>query len=220
MTVVLLSGGIDSTVLVSQLLEEREPVIPLFVNYGQRHIRERGAALAVAEHHGLVLRVIDVPTLASALPGSALTDTNVSVPLGHYAAPTMRATVVPNRNAILCSIAAAVAIAEGDHVVAFAAHSGDHFIYPDCRPRFIRRLQRAFRAGNQGLTVGRFRLAAPFLRIAKADIVTLGAHLDSPLGLTWSCYVGGSVHCGECGTCTERREAFALAGIADPTVYA
>ncbi|MFE9222448.1 7-cyano-7-deazaguanine synthase [Streptomyces lavendulae] len=104
--------------------------------------------------------------------------------------------------------------------MAFGAHSGDHAIYPDCRPEFFTLIEASMKAGNEGHIDTGFQLVAPFLNLAKADIVRGGARLGVPFELTWSCYEGGEAHCGACGTCVERREAFAEAGVADPTLYA
>ncbi|MCY1301571.1 7-cyano-7-deazaguanine synthase [compost metagenome] len=129
----------------------------------------------------------------------------------------MKATVVPNRNAIMLAIAFGLAAAQKADAVAVAVHGGDHFIYPDCRPGFID----AFQAmQNQALDgYANVALYAPYVTVSKADIVTDGASHATPFEETWSCYKGGARHCGRCGTCVERREAFHLAGVADPTDY-
>jgi len=127
----------------------------------------------------------------------------------------MRQTVVPFRNAILLSIACGIAESRGAEGLVIAAHGGDHAIYPDCRPEFAEALDRAVRLADRH----EVRLERPFVKMDKADIVRRGAELDVPFGLTWSCYVGGERHCGKCGTCVERKEAFRLAGVADPADY-
>jgi 7-cyano-7-deazaguanine synthase len=218
-TIVIMSGGLDSTVLATALQAGGGPVEGLTVDYGQRHCRELHAACQVAAQLGIPLRLIDMAGLAAALPGSALTDPDIAVPDGHYAAESMRATVVPNRNAILLSLAVAVAVAGGHTEVAFGAHAGDHFIYPDCRPAFVDAFTVAMQLGNEGFAKPGFAVTAPFLGMTKAQIVELGAELGAPLEFTWSCYRGGDRHCGTCGTCVERREAFNLASVADPTDY-
>lgn len=131
----------------------------------------------------------------------------------------MKQTVVPNRNAIMLSIAYGVAVARGAELVAFAAHSGDHTIYPDCRPGFVDALNHALQLGNLWATPLP-RIEGPFLYYSKANIVSAAARLNVPIEETWSCYKGGDIHCGTCGTCTERREAFELAAVFDPTPYA
>jgi 7-cyano-7-deazaguanine synthase len=139
------------------------------------------------------------------------------VPDGHYAEETMRCTVVPNRNAIMLAIAFGVAVPLGAETVAAAVHAGDHFIYPDCRPRFVETFAAMQCAALDG--VAQIAFETPFLHWSKADIVREGARLGVPFAETWSCYKGGGYHCGRCGTCVERREAFYLAGADDPTVY-
>ena len=149
--------------------------------------------------------------------GGVLETDDVAVPDGHYAEETMKITVVPNRNAIMLTIAFGLAAAQGAEAVAVAVHGGDHFIYPDCRPGFIDSFQVMQDHALDGYA--NVRLQAPFVTISKADIVAEGARHGTPFADTWSCYKGGAHHCGRCGTCVERREAFHLAGVADPTVY-
>ena len=163
------------------------------------------------------LKMLDLSGVGAALTGSALTDA-VDVPDGHYAEETMRITVVPNRNAIMLAVAFGVAAAQGDTAVATAVHGGDHFIYPDCRPAFTQAFEAMQKAALDGYA--EIALETPYVERSKADIVTDGARLGTPFAETWSCYKGGEVHCGCCGTCVERREAFHLAGIEDPTIYA
>ncbi|HEY0409758.1 MAG TPA: 7-cyano-7-deazaguanine synthase, partial [Candidatus Dormibacteraeota bacterium] len=147
-----------------------------------------------------------------------LTDAAVEVPDGHYADETMRITVVPNRNAVMLAIAHAVAVAEGVPTVAAAFHAGDHPVYPDCRPAFVDAFRRMQTLATEGFGP-RDMLVTPFLHLDKAAIVRAGHRLGVPFERTWSCYRGGDRHCGRCGTCVERREAFTLAGVADPTAY-
>ena len=186
-------------------------------DYGQRHAKELEIAKAAAARLGVPFQRIDMRGIGAALTGSALTS-DIDVPDGHYAEETMRITVVPNRNAIMLAIAFGVAAANGDEAVATAVHGGDHFIYPDCRPGFTRAFEAMQRAALDGYAD--VQLYTPFVERSKADIVTEGARCGTPFAETWSCYKGGEVHCGCCGTCVERREAFHLAGIEDPTVYA
>jgi 7-cyano-7-deazaguanine synthase len=162
--------------------------------------------------------VVDLSGVTRLLKGSALTD-EIPVPDGHYAASTMAITVVPNRNAMMLSIAYAVAVAEQAKVVAFGVHAGDHFIYPDCRPAFITAFDTMQRIAVEGFGEPQLRLEAPFMHMSKDQIVQLGTSLQVPYSDTWSCYKGGEKHCGTCGTCVERKEAFELAGVPDPTKY-
>lgn len=216
--IALFSGGMDSTVLLAHLLDEGNEVDALSVNYGQRHAKELDAAKMIARDMGVPHDVADLTPLRTLLSGSALTDASVDVPDGHYAEESMRLTVVPNRNAIMLSVAAGVAVARGATAVATAVHAGDHAIYPDCRPAFITALSCATMIGTEGF--GDVVILAPFMDGSKADIAFRGWALGAPLDLTWSCYKGGQRHCGACGTCYERREAFVDAGITDPTDYA
>jgi 7-cyano-7-deazaguanine synthase len=189
-------------------------------DYRQRHRPELAAARAVAAGLGAPHEVIDLRPVGALLTGSALTDTSVEVPRGHYTDESMRRTVVPNRNAIMLDIATGIAVAQGADAVAFGAHGGDHPIYPDCRPEFVVAFTEMARVANAGFISSHFRVMAPFLSLTKSEIVRIGARLRVPFELTWSCYEGRAVHCGRCGACVERREAFTLAGVHDPTSYA
>lgn len=219
MTLVLLSGGLDSTVLATQLVRAHgnTSVLSLSVNYGQRHDRELLAAAQVAASLDIEHLTINLSGLGAHL-SSALTPASDSgtIPHGHYAEPNMAQTVVPNRNAILLMIAVGIAQGRGHTNVATAVHSGDHPVYPDCRPEFIATADTTARAG----TGGAVSISAPFLSRTKTDIARLSLDVQAPVHLSWSCYEGGTVHCGRCGTCVERAEAFHTAKVADPTTYA
>lgn len=210
--VALVSGGIDSTVLMARLLALGADVLALSVDYGQRHRRELLAAAAVSEamcvpHHVLIAPSLVPPQMAPGGPPA---------PRGHYQDESMRATVTPHRNLLLIALAASWGAQRGATAVAYAAHAGDHAIYPDCRPEFALVLGRLLRLSHYEP----LELLAPFLSATKGDIVRAGHELGAPLHLTWSCYEGGSRHCARCGTCVERIEAFRLAGVPDPTDYA
>lgn len=185
-------------------------------DYVQRHTKELTFVALCAMRLSVPHHVIDLRSVGASLTGSALTD-DVDVPDGHYAEETMKVTVVPNRNAIMLTIAYGVAAAQGDDAVATAVHGGDHFIYPDCRPAFTDAFDAMQRAALDGYAD--VALHVPFVHRSKADIVREGARVDTPFDQTWSCYKGGDLHCGRCGTCVERREAFDLAGVPDPTQY-
>ena len=213
---VVCSGGLDSVSLAHVVAASGDLSRLISFDYGQRHSKEIDSAAACAKRLGVPHHVIDLRSVGASLTGSALTD-DVDVPDGHYAEETMRITVVPNRNAIMLTIAYGIAAANGDDHVATAVHGGDHFIYPDCRPAFTEAfdaMQKAALDGYADVT-----LYTPFVRRSKADIVTEGAKVNTPFAETWSCYKGGEIHCGRCGTCVERREAFHLAGVEDPTPY-
>ena len=214
--VAIVSGGLDSVSMLYGLAKSDEVAEVLTFHYGQRHAREIEFARAAAMRLGLTHRIVPLRVLGEVATGSSLTDHRVPVPDGHYADESMKATVVPNRNMVMLSIAAARAISLKADAVAYAAHAGDHAIYPDCRPEFVSAMRHAF----QLMDWHPVRLITPFIGSTKAEIVDYGAKLDVPFEQTWSCYKGGRVHCGLCGTCVERREAFDLAGVEDPTAYA
>ena len=217
--VVTVSGGLDSVTLAHLLAADGLELTLVSFDYGQRHLRELDFARACAERLGAPHHVVDLRSAGALLSGSALTDDAVEVPDGHYTDESMKATVVPNRNAIFLSVAVGLAVASGAEVVAVAVHAGDHPIYPDCRPEFVHAFEKAARVGNEGFGHPAMRVEAPFLHLDKVDIVKRGAALGVPFAETWSCYRGGERHCGRCGTCVERREAFELAGVPDPTAY-
>ena len=215
-TLVICSGGLDSVVLAYETAQSAQLDILVSFDYGQRHRVELARAADCAKALGCRHERIDISALGRLLSGSALTS-DQPVPDGHYAEESMRATVVPNRNAILLTAAFGVASARGCQAVAIAVHGGDHFIYPDCRPTFISAFAVMQTLALQDM--GEVTLQAPFVEIDKAEIVRRGAALAVPFAATWSCYKGGTTHCGRCGTCVERREAFALAEVEDPTEY-
>lgn len=216
-TTVVCSGGLDSVSLAHVIAAQNQLGRIVSFDYGQRHRKEIGFAEAAARRLGVPFHLIDLRPIGAALSGSALTD-DIDVPDGHYAEETMKITVVPNRNAIMLTIAFGIAAANGDDAVAAAVHGGDHFVYPDCRPAFTDAFAVMQAAALDGYA--NVALLVPFAHRTKADIVAEGARVGTPFAETWSCYKGGQVHCGRCGTCVERREAFDLAGITDPTTYA
>ena len=213
--VVLFSGGLDSTVLVYDLLNEGADLKLLSIDYGQRHEKELKSSSEIAEFLGLEHEILRLPMLNNLLGGSALTDPSILLPEGHYAEDSMKATVVPNRNMILLSLAAGHAISLQFDTVAYAAHAGDHTIYPDCRPEFATAMDEALKLCDWN-TVSLYR---PFVQLSKHDLVRKGKELGVPFEKTWSCYAGNDKHCGKCGTCVERKEAFELVGLLDPTEY-
>jgi len=215
--VALLSGGLDSSTLLAYLLRKEvgNPIEALAVAYGQRHTRELKAASDIAQAFGVPLYQTHIDPSIFHNAESSQTNYSVAVPHGHYMDESMQVTVVPNRNMLLLSLAAARAISLGYDHIAYAAHAGDHAIYPDCRPQFAWKMAELLHICH----FSPIYLETPFLRKTKADIVALGHQLDVPFHLTYSCYEGQPLHCGLCGTCVERHEAFTLAGLHDPTQY-
>lgn len=216
--ITVLSGGMDSTALMYYIKSLGHEQSAISFYYGQKHSRELIAARDLSGELGIGWVEFDLSDYAK-VAHSALTSKEVGVPEGHYAEENMRATVVPNRNMTMLSIATAWAISKGAEVVATGVHAGDHAIYPDCRPEFIIHMETTLRVANEGFIHPNFQILAPWLMMTKADIARRGDKLQVPWDRTWSCYKGGTFHCGKCGTCVERKEAFLLAGILDPTEY-
>lgn len=215
-TILVHSGGMDSTVLLYHLLDAGVEVRALSVDYGQRHKKELNLAKSVCEKLGVEHRVADLTALTPLLAGSSLTSEDIEVPDGHYAEDNMKVTVVPNRNMILLAVATGWAISTKSDAVSYAAHSGDHAIYPDCREEFAQGMDHVMQLSDWQLV----KLDRPFVAMTKTDVAKRGDELGVPFEETWSCYKGLDLHCGRCGTCVERREAFHLAGVIDPTPYA
>lgn len=211
--ILILSGGLDSTVLLYHLLEKGVRPLAVTMRYGQKHDTEVLMARRTAAACSISHRVVDLP-LDTIFSSSTLLKGGVDIPDGHYSDETQRSTVVPNRNLILLALAAGIAEDRGCSDVYYGAHATDRAIYPDCRPAFIRAASAACEEG----TYHRVRVRAPFQDWSKTDIVREGARLGVPFENTWSCYKGGPTPCGTCGTCVERREAFCKAGIKDTGV--
>jgi 7-cyano-7-deazaguanine synthase len=217
--VAIVSGGMDSVTLAYYLKQISGADLHLLsFDYGQRHVKELGFAIDCAETLGASHDIVSMTQLGKLFEasGSVLVSDN-EVPEGHYAEETMKATVVPNRNSIMLTIAVGVAVAEGADLVAAGMHAGDHFIYPDCRLEYFRQFSSAMHLANEGFWTG--QMYAPFISMTKADIVKVGSQLGVDYSQTWSCYKGAVHHCGKCGTCVERIEAFELADVPDPTIY-
>lgn len=223
---VLLSGGMDSTTLLAKAVHEydrpKSPVSPINAiraisfNYGSKHSQlELEAAAKVARFYGVPHHIVN---LCEAFAGfqSALLSDGPAVPEGHYQEESMRQTVVPGRNLILLAIAAGYAESQGMSDVWIGAHSGDHFIYPDCRPEFIWSAQETVRTSSNGKVV----LSAPFLNDDKTTIIEWGGSKGVPYQYTRTCYTDQKIACGRCGSCQERLEAFLANHIADPIPYA
>jgi 7-cyano-7-deazaguanine synthase len=218
--IVICSGGMDSVVLAYKMARQHQDELTLVsFDYGQRHKKELVFAYQAADYLGANWIKVPMDFMANLLGGSALTDPDIDVPLGHYADESMKQTVVPNRNMIMLSIAAGIAVANNASYVATAVHAGDHPVYPDCRPEFIDSCNMTVKFATAGFGNPSLQVIAPFVNKSKDQICRIGWEIDVPFEDTWSCYQGGEIHCGRCGTCVERKEAFELAGVEDPTVY-
>ena len=213
--VVLCSGGMDSVTALHWARAKHDVRAALSFHYGSKHNdREIPFAAEHAGKLGVPHRIIPLDFIGQ-LFASDLLQTGGDIPEGHYAAENMKRTVVPFRNGIMLAAAAGFAESAGAEGLVIAAHTGDHTIYPDCREDFMRAMGDAMRLG----TDAGIQLLRPFIAMNKGQIAAEGARLGVDYARTWSCYKGGAVHCGKCGTCVERREAFQQAGLVDPTVY-
>lgn len=194
---------------------QQEVLCALSFDYGAKH---NDRELPFAAGHAADLRIpheVIRLEFIEKLFRSDLLRSGGDLPTGHYQEETMKATVVPFRNGIMLSIAAGFAESVGASGLVIAAHAGDHAIYPDCREEFMQSMSAAIRVG----TYAEISLWRPFIKMSKAGIAIRGSALGVDYARTWSCYAGGERHCGACGTCVERREAFLLARLNDPTVY-
>jgi 7-cyano-7-deazaguanine synthase len=214
--VAIFSGGMDSTAMLYSLREAGHAVKAIGFDYGQRHRVELEHAERIAAKIGVDYHTIDLSVIGAMIAGqSSQVNPEVEVPDGHYTEESMKATVVPNRNMIMLAVAVGHAISIEYDAVAYGAHAGDHTIYPDCRQEFVDAMKTVI-----GLCDWKtIELLTPFIDKSKAEIAEVGATLGVPFEDTWSCYKGGAKHCGTCGTCVERKEAFELAKLADPTEY-
>jgi 7-cyano-7-deazaguanine synthase len=212
---VLLSGGMDSVTALYEVFGTHEVVACVSFDYGAKHNAcEIPFAKLHSDRNGIPHQIIPLDFI-NTLFKSDLLKSGGDIPDGHYAEASMKQTVVPFRNGIMLAIAAGYAESMDAGGLVIAAHSGDHAIYPDCREPFMQAMAAAMAAG----TYARIQLLRPFIATDKAGIARRGAGLGLDFSETWSCYKGGAIHCGVCGTCVERREAFLLAGLPDPTDY-
>jgi len=210
--IMICSGGLDSTVLFYYEKNLGNDIIPINFNYGSKHNKEeRGRARKLIP--GLVEINIDLSMFNSSLLSSNKED----IPYGHYAAENMKSTVVPFRNGIMLSYAIGYAESEKADCVMLGSHAGDHAIYPDCGPTFTEAINQAAQFG----TFNEIKVLSPFNNITKGDIAKIGKDLgiEDIMMQTWSCYEGKEIHCGKCGSCTERKEAFTFANVKDVTGY-
>ncbi len=212
-SVIIVSGGMDSITLLYD--HKDEIALGISFDYGSNHnAREIPFAKMHCERLGIKHITINLDFMHQYFKSSLL-DGADAIPEGHYADDNMKSTVVPFRNGIMLSIAIGIAESNNLDQVFIANHGGDHTIYPDCRPEFIKAINSAANAG----TYNNVKVIAPYTQITKSDIARIGKKLGIDYTETWSCYKGGEIHCGKCGTCVERKEALAEAGIEDCTIY-
>lgn len=212
-TIVILSGGLDSTTLLYHLKKQGHRLHALTFDYGQRHRREIEAAKKISELTRTPQEIVDLSALAPLFGANALTDHSIELPTGEYAESTISTTTVPNRNMIMLSIAIGRALSLGFNAVGFGAHGGvNGVMYPDCSPKFVEAMNSVATECDEA----KIQILAPFVNWDKAGIVRHGFALSVPFEATWSCYKGIDHPCGECGTCVDRSNAFRQIGKADP----
>lgn len=217
--VVIVSGGIDSSVLCYKAVNDGLKIYPLTFIYGQKHSKEIDSAKNICRNLDIEPNIIDISPIKRLLKGSALTDMSIKIPevsaeTENYC--TLKTTVVPNRNAIFLSIAVGYGESLGVKTIYYGAHYSDRGIYPDCRKEFVEAFQIAERIANEN---NELVIEAPFVDLDKSGIVKLGSTLGVPFNETWSCYAGVDKHCGACSSCRERKRAFLEASVNDPTEY-
>ncbi|MBR4841372.1 MAG: 7-cyano-7-deazaguanine synthase QueC [Paludibacteraceae bacterium] len=212
-SVIIVSGGMDSTVMLYEY-QERIALAVSF-HYGSNH-NDKEIPFAKKHCEKLGIKHITIPLqFMKEYFHSSLLEGAEAIPEGNYDDENMKSTVVPFRNGIMLAIAAGLAENYGLKHVMMANHGGDHAIYPDCRPEFVRGMSDAITAGTyEGIS-----LDAPYTNLTKSDIAAKGKRLGVDFAETWSCYKGGEIHCGKCGTCVERKEALREAGVEDHTIY-
>lgn len=212
-SLIALSGGVDSTTLLYEYREEVACAVGF--DYGSKHnAQELAAAKAICRELGIPYLIIPLAFIEEYFRSDLLLSGG-EMQLGDYSEENMRSTVVPFRNGIMLSVLAGLAESRDLQQVLIANHFGDHAIYPDCRESFVKPMGEAITAG----TSNGVKLVAPYTTLTKAEIVARGTRLGVPYGKTYSCYQGGERHCGRCGTCRERHDAFVANGLEDPTLY-
>ncbi len=214
--VVIYSGGMDSFTILHKAVKEGHDVLAVSFNYGQRHNKELQFATDACAELSIDHKVIDITAMQDLMSNSSLmAQSDVEVPEGHYAAANMKSTVVPNRNMILIALAIGYAVNEEASEVWYGAHSGDHTIYPDCRPEFVEAMAKASLLAN----FDPVQVVAPYLNGSKIDILRDGLAMGLDYSKTWTCYNGREKACGKCGSCQERLEAFQENNATDPLDY-
>ncbi|MGQ4277651.1 7-cyano-7-deazaguanine synthase QueC [Pseudidiomarina sp. E22-M8] len=212
--VVIYSGGMDSFTVLNRAIREGHDVHALSFNYGQRHVKELDVAARVTSELGVPHKIVDITSINELLT-SSLTSSDDAIPEGHYEEDSMKSTVVPNRNMILLSLAIGYAVSLEANAVYYGAHSGDHAIYPDCRPEFVKRMNDVSLIANYEPIA----IEVPYLENNKAQILADGLAMGLDYSQTWTCYNGRHQACGKCGACVERLEAFTANQTRDPLPY-
>ena len=212
--IVVYSGGMDSYTILHKVLCDGYEVKALTFDYGQKHKKEINYAKRVCEGLNISHKVVDITAVNQLIAGSALTS-SIGVPEGHYTDRNMKSTVVPNRNMILLSLAVGYAVSMNASKVFYGAHSGDHEIYPDCRPEFVKKMNSVCAVANYEAV----EIVTPYLALSKVCILKEGLKMGLNYADTWTCYNGREEACGKCGSCVERLEAFEINQVLDPLVY-
>ena len=212
--VVVYSGGMDSFTVLNQAINTGAEVYAISFNYGQKHSKELVVAAEVCKSLNIHHKTVDISAINSLMAGSSLTS-DIEIPEGHYEDDNMKSTVVPNRNMVLLSMAIAYAVSLEADKVYYGAHSGDHHIYPDCRPEFVEAMNAVSKIANYQAV----EIVTPFLHNSKTEILAAGLAMNLDYANTWTCYNGRQQACGKCGSCVERLEAFALQNRPDPLEY-
>jgi 7-cyano-7-deazaguanine synthase len=212
--VVIYSGGMDSFTVLNRAIKDGKEVYALSFDYGQRHVKELEYAARVCKQLNIHHKIVDISAINSIIAGSSLTD-DIDVAEGHYEDENMKNTVVPNRNMILLSLAVGYAVSLEANEVYYGAHSGDHAIYPDCRPEFVEKMQDVCRIANYEAV----DIVVPYLQNDKIEILRDGLSMGLNYADTWTCYNGREKACGKCGACQERLEAFQENQSIDPLEY-
>ena len=212
--VIILSGGMDSTTLLYDLINQDYEMYALSFDYNQKHKKELECAKATCAKLNINHKILDLSILNDIAP-SALTRDDWEVPEGHYADENMKQTVVPNRNMVMLSLATSYAISLKAKKLFYGAHAGDHIIYPDTRKEFIDAIKQTIKLCDWN----EVNLEAPYWNMDKGDIVNKGKELNVDYSLTTTCYKGKEKACGKCGSCRERLEAFKKTGIEDSIEY-
>ncbi len=209
--VVIFSGGPDSTTLLYLTIKRGYKTYPITFDYGQIAKREIEAAKRIAEGLGLDLKIVDLGVLKDTYLGAtSLVDERMPI-----TREFSKQLIVPFRNGVMLSFAVAYAQSIGANYIFYGAQGSDELYYPDCRTSFVKAFQRSARLG----TDSKLTIKAPFTKMKKSEVISLGKELGVPFEITWSCYRGRGRHCGVCESCINRKKAFLEAGVPDPTDY-